>query len=60
MTINTSEDTPVSIVLEGTDVDGDMLMYEVKTQPAHGTLSGTAPDLIYTPNPDFRTRSPSW
>ncbi len=27
--------------------------YTVTTQPSHGVLSGTAPDLIYTPNTDY-------
>ncbi len=38
-----------SITLIGTDVDGDILTYTVTGQPSHGTLSGTAPNLTYTP-----------
>ncbi len=45
----TDEDTPVAAVLTGSDSDGDALVFTVTTPPAHGTLSGTAPDLIYTP-----------
>ena len=30
-------------------MDGDTLTYSVTAGPAHGTLSGTAPNLVYTP-----------
>jgi hypothetical protein len=43
-----SLDTPTAITLLGSDVDGDSLTYAVVSYPAHGTLSGTAPDLTYT------------
>jgi len=51
--VTTEEDTPVSITLEGSDPDEDALTYTVVTGPSHGKLSGTAPDVSYTPNPDF-------
>jgi len=51
--VMTEEDTPVSITLIGTDVDGDALTYNVVTVPSHGRLSGTAPKLTYTPQPNF-------
>ncbi|HYH96685.1 Ig-like domain-containing protein, partial [Hyalangium sp.] len=47
------EDTPRSFTLQGTDVDGDALTYEVATAPAHGALSGTPPNLIYTPATNY-------
>jgi hypothetical protein len=37
-----------SITLNGNDIDGDTLRYRVSTNPTHGTLSGTAPNLTYT------------
>ncbi|HOI96063.1 MAG TPA: Ig-like domain-containing protein, partial [Syntrophobacter fumaroxidans] len=37
------------ITLTGTDADGDTLSFTVTSSPAHGTLSGTAPNLTYTP-----------
>ncbi len=47
----TAEDTGVAITLAATDVDtGDTLTYAVVTGPSNGTLSGTAPNLTYTPN----------
>ncbi len=47
--INTLQSVPVSIMLSGSDVDGDNLTYSILTQPVYGTLSGSAPDVIYTP-----------
>ena len=47
--LNTSEDTDLAITLAGTDVDLDALTYTIVTQPVSGTLSGTAPNVTYTP-----------
>jgi Bacterial Ig domain/PASTA domain/K319L-like, PKD domain len=52
-TVATEEDTPVAIVLAGTDADGDSLTYEIVQQPASGELTGSAPNLIYLPGKDF-------
>lgn len=41
------------IRLLGTDPDGDELTFEVAGPPSHGALSGTAPELVYTPSPRF-------
>ena len=41
--------TATAIVLTGSDVDNDPLTYTVLSQPAHGVLTGTAPNLTYTP-----------
>ncbi len=51
--VSTSEDTAVAITLTGSDPDGDALTYAVVTLPAHGSLSGTAPNLTYTPDPNY-------
>ena len=40
----------VAITLTGSDADGDALTYGISVGPTRGTLSGAAPDLIYTPN----------
>ena len=47
------ENTSVAITLTGSDTDGDALTYRVTTQPADGTLSGSPPDVTYTPNVNF-------
>jgi len=52
-TVTTAEDIPLAITLSGFDQDGDTLAYSVVTAPIHGTLSGTAPDLTYTPAANY-------
>ena len=47
--LSTPEETALPVTLTATDVDGDPLSFEVTVQPLHGTLSGTAPSLTYTP-----------
>ena len=42
-----------AVTLTGSDPDSDPLTYNVATGPAHGALTGTAPNLTYTPAPDF-------
>jgi hypothetical protein len=44
---------PVAITLTATDTTGDPLTYTVLTNPTHGTLSGTAPNVTYTPTTGF-------
>ncbi len=51
--ITTAEDTAKAITLAGTDEDNDTLTYTVASSPTHGTLSGTAPNLTYTPTANF-------
>jgi uncharacterized protein (TIGR03437 family) len=51
--VSTNEDTPKAITLTATDADGNTLTYAVLTTPANGTLSGTAPNLTYTPNANY-------
>jgi len=49
------EDTSIGLTLAATDEDGDPLTYEVVQTPAHGQLSGSAPDLgLWSP---VKTRS---
>ena len=49
----TDEDTAKLITLSGSDVEGDALTFTVLTQPTNGTLSGTAPNLTYTPDANY-------
>ncbi|KAF0219268.1 MAG: putative hemagglutinin/hemolysin [Geobacteraceae bacterium] len=51
--VTTAEDTAKGITLSATDGDGDPLTYSVVTQPAHGTLTGAAPNLTYTPAANY-------
>ncbi|MEM7510756.1 MAG: Ig-like domain-containing protein, partial [Bacteroidota bacterium] len=48
--VSTPENTPVNITLSGSDADGDPITFVDITQPQKGQLSGTAPNLTYTPN----------
>jgi hypothetical protein len=50
--LSTSEDTSFAIALQAQDPDGDPLTFTFGT-PANGTLTGVAPNLVYTPNRDF-------
>ncbi|PYQ88475.1 MAG: adhesin, partial [Acidobacteria bacterium] len=52
-TVTTAEDTAKAIVLTATDVDGDPLTYAIVAGPAHGTLSGVAPTVTYTPAANY-------
>ena len=46
--VNATPATVAPITLTGTDPEGYPLVFSVTSQPARGTLSGTAPDLTYT------------
>ena len=52
-TLSTQENTTITITLNATDADNDPLTYAVISNPTNGTLSGTAPNLEYLPNPNF-------
>ncbi|MFO0909473.1 MAG: Ig-like domain-containing protein [Isosphaeraceae bacterium] len=49
--VGVAQDTAKAITLTGTDPNSPplSLTYTVSANPAHGTLSGTAPNLTYTP-----------
>src|SRR5205814_2031943 len=51
--VETNEDTAKAVTLTGSDVEGDALTYTVTTYPAHGALTGTAPNLTYTPGANY-------
>jgi len=51
--VSTNEDTAKGITLSGSDADGDPLTYQVTQNPAHGSLSGTKPNLTYTPAANY-------
>lgn len=51
--VTTYENTPILINLKSSDSDGEPLLYALATSPSYGSLSGAAPNFIYTPNADF-------
>lgn len=51
--ISTSLNTEVSVPLTGSDADGDPLTFWLVGPPDNGTLSGTEPNLTYTPAVNF-------
>jgi len=53
LSVTTKEDTPASITLAGSDRDNDTLTYSIITEPNHGLLTGTVPNLNYRPERDF-------
>ncbi len=48
-----AEDTVLSFAVSAVDVDGDALVFQVSTLPAHGSLSGVGPNFVYTPGANF-------
>ncbi len=51
--VSTDEDTAATIILTGSDADGDPLTFQVVSGPGHGSLTGTPPDLTYAPDADY-------
>ena len=49
----TDENTPLSIILSGSDSDGEIVSYQMHTGVSHGLISGVAPNFTYTPNIGF-------
>ncbi|WP_193213919.1 Ig-like domain-containing protein [Luteolibacter marinus] len=42
------------VVVTGTDLDEDPLTFEIVRSPSNGTISGTSPNFVYTPNAGFK------
>ena len=51
--VTVNKNTQQAITLTATDSNNDPLTYAVLTQPARGTLTGTAPNLNYNPDTDY-------
>src|SRR5262249_17319843 len=51
--ITIAENTSTGITLTGSDPQGLSLTFSVVTSPAHGTLSGVAPNLSYLPASNY-------
>jgi Concanavalin A-like lectin/glucanases superfamily/Bacterial Ig domain len=52
-TLTNLENTALPVTLTGSDPQNDPLTYSILTQPSHGTLSGTAPNLVYQPAKNY-------
>ena len=46
-------DSKIPLILKASDFDKDKLTYSIVRPPQHGTLSGSAPNLIYTAKNGF-------
>ena len=53
LNFETLQDTSTKITLSGNDPNGDSVTYNIVSQPSHGILNGTVPNLMYTPNSAF-------
>ena len=51
--VTAKKNNAVATTLTRSDVHGDPLTFSVLTGPSNGSLSGTAPNLTYTPNAGF-------
>jgi len=51
--LSTNEDTSLSVTLTASDAEGDSLTFSIVNNPSKGALSGTAPNVTYTPNGNF-------
>lgn len=51
--LTVDEDHELAVVLRGVDEQVATLIFRVSKQPQHGRLSGTAPDLTYTPDENY-------
>lgn len=51
--VSVDEDTGVVVTLSGSDPDGTIAVYSVTAVPGHGTLSGSVPNLTYTPSANY-------
>ncbi len=49
--LNVEMDTPTAVTLTAHDVDGTIASWAIVSPPANGGLTGTAPNLTYTPDP---------
>ncbi|HAA05772.1 MAG TPA: adhesin [Syntrophobacteraceae bacterium] len=54
LSVSTNENEPISIMLAGSDTDGDTLTFVLLVAPSHGALTGAPPQLTYTPSAEYR------
>ena len=53
--LSVDEDSSLAIILDAEDPEGDAVISEIITAPAHGSLliDGAVPNYRYTPDPDY-------
>ncbi len=54
LSVSTPKSSAVPITLSGSDPDGDPLTYVIVSGPSHGTVTGTAPNVTYTPTKNYQ------
>ena len=52
-TVTTPEDTALAIALTGSEANNQPLTYTITVLPQHGSISGTPPNVVYTPNLNY-------
>ena len=52
--VSTDEDNAIAFELDANDVEGDELTMSITSAPSHGVITGTVPNLTYTPHANFR------
>lgn len=52
-TVSTLEDVSIAITLAATDIDSTALTYEIITPTSSGNISGTPPQLLYSPDENW-------
>jgi hypothetical protein len=51
--VSTQKNTAKAITLTAADPDGDPLTFSIVAQPSHGSLSGSPPNVTYTPATNY-------
>jgi hypothetical protein len=51
--LSTQQNVAIPVSLHATDPEADTLAFSVITPPQHGSLSGVAPNLVYTPATNY-------
>ena len=51
--VTAPENMPTPVTLTGADPESDPLTFAIVTGPSHGALTGTPPQVIYTPVADY-------
>jgi hypothetical protein len=53
LALSLNQGDSIPFTLPASDKDDTSLLYSISLAPSQGTLSGTAPNLVFTPRPDF-------